>query len=224
MDHTHEPGLGHNSKALPLEDQALIAIKTGLEDQEENITKRLASYARAPAVIETEDQAEGVTTLMQQLRTIGGNIDRIHETVKAPYLQAGRVVDGIAGGKRAPLVDAFNDLQERLTAYQSKRQKQIDDERAAERKKLEEMNEPEPVYVAPAPAKRVTTRSAYGAKATLQQEKVFTVTDPKKVPIAILRNPKVLAAIISVARPRMLQGEKVTGIQMDAVDKSKVTT
>lgn len=222
MDHTHEPGMGHNNPPASIEDSATTAIVTGLSRHDARTAELVASYGRAP-VITTEDEAEKITTLIRLLNVHLDLIEATHKEVKAPFLRANAVIDNLTGRERDKLLQPLENLHQRITGWQQEQQRKLDEKRKAEQAELAARDEPEPVYEAPPKPKKVVTRSVYGAKATLQDVKVYTVTDPKKVPLVILKNPKVLDAIISVARARLNQGEEVKGISVTTTSKSRVT-
>lgn len=221
MDHTHEPGMGHNRPPATIEDQATNAITDGLRRHLERTEQLVASYGRAPE-IKTEDDAENITTLCRLLSVQIDNLEAAHREVKAPFLRANAIIDNLTGREREKLIQPLEDLNAKLTAYQTKVAEALKAKRDQEKIELAERGEPEPIFEEAAP-KKVVTRSVQGAKATLQDQKVYTVTDVKKVPLVILRNQKVLDAIVSVARARLNQGEEVKGITMSTVAKSRIT-
>jgi hypothetical protein len=165
-----------------------------------------------------------VTTLVAQMGALYGRIDLAHAHAKEPWLQAGRVVDGIANRLREKVKAAKDELERRLTAYQTEKQARIEAERAKDRESYEEKDDPEPAWVDRAAQDRqhVTIRSVEGASSHLQKDVDIVVADPRKVPIRYLRRPKVLAAIIAEVRADVRKGDKIAGISSETVSKSRV--
>jgi hypothetical protein len=135
MDDLGQPGIGHN---LPPLGEQLVLETIHFETQ---IAERVAS-AQERAVVTTEDDAEKATLLLAMMRELYDQIDAARTERKAPYLEAGRIVDAHFTELQLPLVGpspkqkltgAYGELHARLDAYR-KRQEAAS---AAERARLE---------------------------------------------------------------------------------------
>lgn len=128
--------IGHNK---PPDDIAILLDR--IERSAEAITKRrdelIGSFGRAPAVIETEDQAAKVADLVSMISKCAKSAEAMRENEKAPFLSGGSAVDSffhknfhVKGAKTAtaPLDIAKSALEKRLTDYQRAK---ADEERKA---------------------------------------------------------------------------------------------
>lgn len=214
----------HNYESLPLDEQAKVSIDQALIASNTRWTEIEASSARAPAVIEDEFTAEKVTTLIAQLGALEARIERAHGEAKAPYLDAGRVIDGVKNKLLEKVQAKKRTVQAALTAYQTAKQDKIEAERAAQRAADEAKGDPEPAFVDTRAQDRkvVTIRSGEGASAHLAADIEVEIVDVKKIPKRYLMRPKVLAAICAELKPDMKKGDAVAGAKSKTVQSSRV--
>jgi hypothetical protein len=132
-DLVHDP-----STNLPPLGEQLVLETIALETR---IAERVAS-AQERAVVATEDDAEKATLLLAMMRELYGEVDAARTARKAPYLEAGRVIDAHFADLQFPLVGpspkqkfggAYGELHARLDGYRKRREA----EAAAERARLE---------------------------------------------------------------------------------------
>lgn len=131
-DLVHDP----SSNLPPLGE--LLPIETA--NLKERIAERVAA-AQERAVVATEDDAEKATLLLAMMRELYQEVDTARSERKAPYLEAGRIVDAHFADLAFPLVGpspkqrmqgAYGELHSRLDAYRRRQEA----EAAAERAKL----------------------------------------------------------------------------------------
>jgi hypothetical protein len=128
------PGIGHN---LPPLGEQLVLETIALETR---IAERVAS-AQERAVVATEDDAEKATLLLAMMRELYGEVDAARTERKAPYLEAGRIIDAhyadlwfalVGPSPKQKLTGAYGELHARLDAYRKRQEAAA----AAERQKL----------------------------------------------------------------------------------------
>lgn len=214
----------HNQVALPLDEQARIAIDEALAPAAARWKELEASYGRAPAEITSETTAENVTTLIAQIGALLKRTDGYHEAAKAPWLEATRTIDGVANRLREPAREAKRELERRLTAYQAEKQRKVEEERRRERESFEAAGDPEPAWVDPRLLEKqhVAVRSLEGATAHLQSDIDVEIVDVKKIPKRYLERPRVLAALIAELKPDLKKGDKVAGAKAVPKKQSRV--
>ena len=129
------PGIGHNLPPLG----ALLVEETG--EFKTRVAERVTS-ARERAVVAGEDDAEKATLLVVMCRELYLEIENARGERKAPYLEAGRIIDAHFADLVLPLVGpspkqklggAAGELHARLDAYRKRKEA----EAAAERARLE---------------------------------------------------------------------------------------
>lgn len=203
----------HNFANMPLEEQATIAISEALSKANTRWKELEVSASKAPAAIDDEHTAEKFTTLIAQMSALEGAIDLAHAGAKAPFLEAGRIVDGVKNRLIEQVRAKKAALQGTLTAYQVEKQRRVEAERAALRAQDEAAGEPEPSMVDSAAQDRrhVTIRSGEGASSHLVDEIDVEILDVKKIPKRYLDRPKVLAAIRAELKPDLKKGDKIAG-------------
>lgn len=127
------PGIGHN--APPLDEQ--------LADE------MVEAIARAEALIEAakssqiagDDDAAKVATLVKMMRDHERDLKLAHDTRKQPFLDAGRTIDAAYNAHTGPLAAARAALGKMLDAWEDRRRREADAERArieAEQRRQEE--------------------------------------------------------------------------------------
>jgi hypothetical protein len=212
----------HNYAALPLDEQAQIAIDDALAPAKKRWDALEASFGRAPATIDEEFVAEQVTTLIAQMGALVKAIEIAHAGAKDPFLQAGRLVDGVKNALYEKVDVARRALQARLTAYQTAKQTRIEAERAALRAADEEKGDPEPGIQPQADHRVVTIRSGEGASAHLADDIDVEILDVKRIPKRYLERPKVLAAIKAELKPDLKKGDTIAGAKGVKKQQSRV--
>lgn len=216
---TPAAGIGHNQPSDPSE-VARDAITQALEPMRPRLAKLLESEKRAK--IDDEHDAAKITDLVAMFQTLQGNIDHAHEGAKAPWLEAGRVVDGLSAGMRDQVIDAKTRLLAKLTVWQTAEAKRISDERKAERAEFKDDPEPSVVGHGFADSKRVATRGDMGAKASLSEFITIDRVEVKRLSKAFLERPKILRVIEDEARVMLRAGAKVTGVTHSTSAKTQV--
>jgi len=126
MDTTLTRGIGDNR--APETDPLLER----LNEDHRAITKRkddlLFEADMAPETVGNEDTAKQISDLISEINKHVKSTDKVREGEKAPFLTAGRTVDGFFKGVTEPLEKAAKKLNVPLTTYQRKK---ADDERRA---------------------------------------------------------------------------------------------
>lgn len=215
------PDVGDNSTAVEPREIAKDEIERALAPLWDRFNQLRTSADKA--VIVDDDTAKKVVDLDAMFQALLARLDIAHDQVKLPYLEAGRVVDGLCNA----LLDQVKPIRERLggmlTAFQKAEAAKIEAARAAEREA--EKEDPEPGFVAPEPqsARRAAgVRGNFGAKASLRSKDVVVINDVKKLPRWVLENVDVQAAMKKVIRPVLKAGNKVGGALL--IDEEKSVT
>lgn len=223
-DYNTPGGIGHNSgEAFSLDrlnDIAKDAIDEALAKLKPRYDQLMDSAKRAHAT--DRESAGKVTDLVGMFASLEGHLNRAHSEAKAPYLEAGRVVDGRAAEWRDEMSEERKRLNGLVTAYQQAEAKRIADLRAAERRA--EAADPEPSMADNAEVDRKvsTLRGDYGASARLQDVLVIDKVAVKKLPKRFLERPKILAVIEAEAKVLIRAGEPVTGVTSRTEKQSRV--
>lgn len=167
-------------------------------------------------------------SLVNTLRACEKHVDATHTAVKAPYLNAGRLVDGQKNALVSRIIAGRQIVEGLQQNYARERQKIANDLRikeeaerqriAAERQRLEELareNNIEPAALppmpepAPQPVKAAPIRSDDGASVSTSMVLVATVTDYAKAFRHVKADAKVREAI-DAAITRLLKATKAT--------------
>lgn len=216
------PDSDHNFATMSLEERARLELEAALEGPRERWAQIEKAIANATAEINDESQAENFTTVVAQIKALLDRVDRAHDDVKEPYLGAGRHVDAATNVLREKIRDAKGKLELALTNYQLRKQKEIESQRAEERRR--EAEDPEPSFVphADTDRRRSRVRSVEGASAHLTDTVAITIDDVMKIPLRYLKRPKVAAAIISEMLPDVRKGDEIEGITVHRGSKTRV--
>lgn len=101
--------------------------------------KRMANAARIPKVCATEDMAAKITDMIKLLNSARSEIEKTHKIEKAPWLEGGRVVDGLFNPLVKKLTDAAREAGKPLTTFQLAKAAEVrrKAEEEAERSRLE---------------------------------------------------------------------------------------
>lgn len=172
------------------------------------------------AEVTDDDSAAKAVDLDAMLASLLGRVDNTHERVKAPYLEAGRTVDGLANKLREEIAPLRKRLGDMLTAFQVKRKAEIEAAQAAEREA--EKEDPEPGYQPQptSPRRAARIRGDRGASAHLREVEFVVIDDVKKVPKSILEHEDVQAAIKKVVKPLLKANQEVKGCRLETEERS----
>lgn len=218
--------MGHNQPPL---DETLQMILDNVEDLEnaidtglggaptlKRINDLVAAKARIPAKIETQEQAEAITTFTKQLSNIMKAIEDGRKKIKAPALDLGKRIDARAAALKAPLLEAEKTARKVLTEYLEEKDRQEREQRRLEQERLaaeaakraeeartdDELNdaiaaEERLAAASSAPVEKTHVRNSYGNHAGLRKTWEFDLTDLSLVPreYLVLDEKKVKAAI-----------------------------
>lgn len=217
-------GDDHNFATMALDDRAALELESALEGPRARWAELSAAVEGAPATIGTETQAENFTTVVGQLQALLKRVDAAHDDVKEPYLNAGRRVDGATFVLREKISDAKELLQLRITAYQTGKQRKIEEERAALRKQEAEDPEPTVVPFEEMDRRRSRIRSVEGASAHLVPVVEVEIVDITKIPLRYLTRPRVIQALKTEILPDVRKGDVVEGVKKITDLQSRVKT
>jgi hypothetical protein len=212
----------HNFAGLSLDERARLELQTALEGCRERWAQIEKAIENAPADVTTETQAEDFTTVVAHIQALLKRVDQAHDDVKDPYLAAGRTVDNITNALRDPIRAAKRKLEDALTAYQVRKQKMIEDQRAAERRREEEDPEPSFVPHRETDRRRARVRSVEGASAHLTDVVHIVIDDVTKIPLRYLNRPSVRKALITEMTPDARKGDEIEGITAHRGAQSRV--
>lgn len=225
--------MGHNRPPMDVEarsdfDERLAISKANRGKIEELV----ASADRAKAF--DEDSLGKCGELVKQIRAADGIVSSTHETVKAPYLAAGRAVDAAKNELATKLAGAKKVVEDKQKTFlreeQAKRdtearrireaQEQADRERreqeAAAAATGEPIAAPEPVYAPPPPTARMEPiRGDFGATVSTTKKKLCEVTDYTLAFMKVEKNTKVREAIDKAIAALVRAGEhEIDGVRI----------
>lgn len=235
--------IGHNRPPIDVEarhefDRALDEIRPGLVSRIDDL---IASADRCAVV--DNDTLGRAGELVKQIRAAAKAVDDAHAAAKAPYLQAGRVVDDAKKSLRGPLDDAKAQVERKQNIYQNeqraireaelRRQREaeearrreelarIEAERAAnpqaDATPVEELPPPPPPVIEP---EREIVRGDYGAAVSTKKEWKGRVTDYEVAFMAVSENEKVREAIDKAIQGMVRGGaRKIEGVHIWAEEK-----
>jgi chemotaxis protein histidine kinase CheA len=123
---------GHNRP--PLQD----ILKADHKPLLDRVADLRVGATKAPAKVETEEQARDVTTFVAQLKAAAKDMDAARKTAKQPYAEAAAAVDDFFRAGIDGLTKAAKDLERVLGEYLAEKQRREREEReAAERQARE---------------------------------------------------------------------------------------
>lgn len=164
----------------PLDEQVVIDLNEALS--EKGITKRIAeliaSFERAPTVIENADTAGKVADLIKQMSAAAKAVTAERETINRPILNAQRSLKGRADSIIDDLQSAANGLTDRIETFAS------------------------------AFPEGEVARGDYGAKIVRTAEYKHEIEGVRKLPDSILEHEKVLEAINKVIAAQVRGGTR----------------
>ncbi len=122
-----EPGPGHNLGFVSLDADGRVVIDANvmreyLGEEISTLTARkaelLGSVGRVPATIADDEGARKVADLIKLIAACIKNAEADRVSRKEPFLEGGRVIDGVFRGVTEPLTRAKTDVERKLTLYQ----------------------------------------------------------------------------------------------------------
>jgi hypothetical protein len=224
---------GHN-RPIPSEDARrefadLLAQRDGFEQR---LTDLVSSATRAKAV--DQESAGRCGELVKQIGAAAKVIEEARETVKQPYLEAGRSVDAAAKAKSGPLLDAKTSVTNMLNVFvrEEEQKRQAEQRRADEARRAAEaeareraaeaekdgkpVSEPEPVQVyAPVAEEPTRIRGDYGTLTSARKVWKHEVTDYTLAFMAVEKNANVREAIDKAIAAQVRSGEReIAGVRI----------
>lgn len=212
--------IGHNRP--PLDIEAKSSFDEALDEKEgfrQRIAALLGSADRAAAT--DEESAGRCGELVKQIRAAITYIGKTHETTKAPYLLAGRVIDAAKNELVGPLETAKKTVEGKQTQFireedakhqaEARRLREIEEARrreeweaaqaklkaereaVADAAPIEEVAPPPPVFT-PEPERQII-RGDYGVAVSGKKEWFSQIEDYEVAFMAVSNNEKVREAI-----------------------------
>lgn len=223
-----------NNRPIPSEDARrefadLLAQRTGFEQR---LSDLVGSASHAKAV--DQESAGRCGELVKQITAAAKVIEEARETVKQPYLEAGRSVDAAAKAKAGPLLDAKAAVTTMLNTFvrEEEQKRQAEARRADEARRAAEAEqrareaeaakagqpapEPEPVY-APTPIADEPTRirGDYGTLTSARKVWKHEVQDYTVAFMAVEKNANVREAIDKAIAAQVRSGEReIAGVRI----------
>jgi hypothetical protein len=223
---------GHN-RPIPSEDARrefadLLAQRDGFEQR---LTDLVSSATRAKAV--DQESAGRCGELVKQIGAVAKVIEEARETVKQPYLEAGRSVDAAAKAKSGPLLDAKTSVTNMLNTFvrEEEQKRQAEQRRADEARRAAEAEqrereaaaaeagkpapEPEPIYCAPVADEPTRIRGDYGTLTSARKVWKHEITDYTVAFMAVEKNANVREAIDKAIAAQVRSGEReIAGVRI----------
>ena len=121
------PGVGHTLGFVSLDTDGRVELDADvmreyLDEEIAALTTRkaelLASVGRAPATIADNETAGKIADLTKLIAACVKNAEADRVARKEPFLEGGRVIDGVFRGITEPLIRAKTDVERRLTLWQ----------------------------------------------------------------------------------------------------------
>ena len=122
-----EPGMGHNLRFVSLDVDGRVVLDANifreyLGEEIAGLVARkaelLGSVSRVPATIADDETSRKVADLVKLIAACIKNAEADRVARKEPFLEGGRVIDGVFRGITEPLTRAKTDVERRLTLYQ----------------------------------------------------------------------------------------------------------
>jgi hypothetical protein len=125
---TQTATIGHNKP--PIDDEATLHMELAARQAKilEGTGKLLASAGRAPTECKSEEDAKDITTLIKLINDNAKSLEAARENEKAPYWNAGKIVDSFFKSHIGDLTTAKNNVNKPLSAWLTKK---ADEERRA---------------------------------------------------------------------------------------------
>lgn len=199
----------------------------------------LLAAAERAAVVDTESAARAAD-LVKMIRVASTKLDDAHREVKAPYLAAGRVVDGLRADVNATLDRAKRTIDQKLNQFvaeerakaETERRRQEEIARAAQ-KAAEEARSATEAQGYERAAQQAVARAAdvappriegdLGGRATAKTEWVATVTDYVLAFNSVWANSIVIEAVDKAVKAMVRAGARdIPGVKIVAQVKTVV--
>lgn len=235
---TAPAAIGHNSGIVPppemlAEETAALSARS---------TELLGAAERCH--VQDDDTAGRAVTLAKMLKDHAKKIDTTRADRKAPYLEAGRVIDGhfkalvqpveAAAQKVVAMVDAFRREQERRAEEERRRLAEEARRQEEEAERLRRAaaaagdteaeiaaehaaNQAAALHQRAAAVEKPVVQSDYGAKAVGRTVKTASVTDPKAFVAYLLRADKarLVEALTEIAQRLVRAGvAEIPGVEI----------
>lgn len=228
-----EAVIGHNRPPMDVEARADFDEKLATSKaNREKIAQLVASADRAKAF--DEDSLGKCGELVKQIRAADSVVSSTHETVKAPYLAAGRAVDAaknelatqLAGAKKLVEGKQNTFLREEQAKRDAEARRVREAQEQADRERREQeaaaaaagqpVPGPEPVYAPPPPSARMEpVRGDFGATVSTTKKKLCEVTDYTLAFMKVEKNAKVREAIDKAISALVRAGEhEIDGVRI----------
>lgn len=225
--------MGHNRPPMDVEARSDFDEKLALSKATRGkIDELVASADRAKAF--NEDSLGKCGELVKQIRAADSVVSSTHETVKAPYLAAGRAVDAaknelatkLAGAKKVVEDKQKTFLREEQARRDTEARRIRDAQEQADRERREQeaaaaaagepIAAPEPVYAPPPPTARMEPiRGDFGATVSTTKKKLCEVTDYTLAFMKVEKNAKVREAIDKAIAALVRAGEhEIDGVRI----------
>ncbi len=219
--------IGHNNP--PAEDPLIARLTEQNGDLMSKADQFGEACERCPDPVD-KASAQKVTDFIKQIGQLVKALNSARTEAKAPYLDAGRKVDGFFNARKDALETALAPIKQKLNAYVAEEDhKRRAAEEEARRAELEAARNAEPASPsfeattpAPAPAK-TQVRGEYGAVASARTVWEFEIEDASKIPVSVLRKYLTADAIEKAMRAAVRDGVRdVKGVRIFETTKAQV--
>lgn len=205
--------MGHNLGVSP--EIAAEAMRRALAPWQD----RRAEFERKAntAVVDCQDAAAAAIDFVRMARALAEKADGLIVEVQGPYAEAAAAAKAVGQQFIESVESSVRKVEGALKAYNEERKlraaaQQAEQERAEAR--LREAAGAPAQIPTPAPSRRrkaAPIRTDLGGLMVEQDRWTVEVVDVRKVPVRVLRSPKVMEAIRIVARDFMKNGDAVPG-------------
>jgi hypothetical protein len=209
------PGMGHNLGFVSLDDDGRVLLDSTVmrEYLEEEIAalvarkaELLGSVGRVPASVSDDMTAGRVADLIKMIAACIKNAEADRVARKEPFLDGGRVIDGVFRGITEPLMRAKTDVERKLTLYQrevAEAERRRREEVAHQEREEAERQRKEAEAAAAAAATEADVDDAISADALAQQREADAVAAQREAeakPAELSRQRSDYGAVASLRR------------------------
>lgn len=159
-------------------------------------------------------------------------IDQDRRDRTDPYRRAADAAKGIVDEFWQPVLDALDELRDRITAWTTQEDERIAAQKAEQEEEMRRMREAQaaaaPAAVPPPaaptfqPARARKIRGDLGATLSTVEKTDFRVVDVSKVPDWIMASPTVHAAIIAVAKSMAKHTAEIPGLERLTITDNQI--
>lgn len=208
------PAVGHNQPPLARPEDLPATLESLYADVLARVDRILARRDAADVPITSDEQDAKIADFVaKQVMALIDECGDLHKKEKAPYFEAGKIVDRVFLDRKKGLEDLKAICARRSTAWKrakeeieiKKRQEEarVAAEIAAKQPQSQSAQEAakEAAQAAAVPAAEITrTRGAHGGTSSLRKKWTFEIVDAKKVPKQYLSpDPAKIKAAIALA-------------------------